>query len=303
MNLFCSSSNENSCFWVCDPVNGNPVQGAQINFHEYDAGILDPTNEFGITNYVWNGSSPKPVEKKDRKYLKKVEEKKKDEKKEEVEVKPQEPEDPQEKINQQISEREKTNKFELPSAFVKKDNDIVAFFNSVPLSLSLSAPLVFTVDDRKLYKPKEKVIVKGFLRIWKKEGEERKLVFPEQTKIKYQINDSRSSKVKEGEIESDENGSFVLNFEVPDNINLGNSTILFTVSCGENGITQHYHSFEVQEFRKPEFEVNSSVVPSDIEHYFEKDKEKNVLLSVNANYYSKKKFLFDFFFHLIFYFI
>jgi len=53
----------------------------------------------------------------------------------------------------------------------------------------------------------------------------------------------------------DENGGFCFFFKLPDNVNLGNGSVMFKI-----GDTLYIHYFEIQEFRKPEFKITANLM-------------------------------------------
>ena len=109
--------------------------------------------------------------------------------------------------------------------------------------------LWFVWDDRQLYKPGEKVHVKG----WVRQLPGTKLAtlsLPASAPLTWQLNDSRGNEVKKGEAKLNAWGGFDVAFELPKTINLGQTNLMFN---GAGGATNH--SFNVQEFRRPEFEV------------------------------------------------
>jgi len=139
----------------------------------------------------------------------------------------------------------------------------------------------FIFDDRKTYKPKEEVSIKGYVRVYEggKFGDI-KAVGERVRKIDYFVSDSRGTEIIKGSLSLNSFGAFDLRFKLPDNINLGNADIIFTAETDLAEKTT-YHSFQVQEFRRPEFEVkakNESEAP-----YLLKE---TALVSVEAKYYA-----------------
>lgn len=112
----------------------------------------------------------------------------------------------------------------------------------------------FVFDDRKLYKPKEEVRVKGFVRQidFGKAGVTSGLPPGEHT-LKFQVRDARGNEIGKGEAKLTSAGGFDFMFKLPDSANLGTSRVHLTLSP----FGQHWHTFQVQEFRRPEFEVGS----------------------------------------------
>lgn len=139
---------------------------------------------------------------------------------------------------------------------------------------SADSILWYVTDDRKLYKPGEKVSVKGWLR--------RQLHQPKgglsdagQHKVHYILFDSRNNEVLRGETEVGGLGGFDFHLDLPKNFNLGTARL----QLSSEG-SQAQHTFQVEEFRRPEFEVSTQA-----------DTGSTVVggqgtLSVDAKYYS-----------------
>ena len=125
----------------------------------------------------------------------------------------------------------------------------------VPLVDEIYEPLrmiFYIIDDRKLYKPKEEVHIKGIIRLIEEINQNEKLTIPQiGSKIVFSVTDSRESKfIKDEEFLINEFGAFELIFVIPDNINLGDANVDFTFE-GE----KYKHIFQIEEFRTKEFEV------------------------------------------------
>lgn len=139
----------------------------------------------------------------------------------------------------------------------------------------------FVFDDRKMYRPKEEVAVKGYIRLVKggKFGDVEALS-DTASGISYVVRDPRGNEIGKGTANLNVFGGFDFKFKLPDNANLGQANIQLSASSGING-WQTYHYFQIQEFRRPEFEVtakNETEAP-----YFVKS---SAMVSVNANYYA-----------------
>ncbi|PKN26841.1 MAG: hypothetical protein CVU65_04350 [Deltaproteobacteria bacterium HGW-Deltaproteobacteria-22] len=110
----------------------------------------------------------------------------------------------------------------------------------------------FTFDDRKLYKPKESVNIKGWMRVVGL-GRDATLSLPGEIfkEVSWTVYDPRNNKIGEGKTPMNILGGFHFAFTLPDNTNLGSGRVEITTNLGFS--TTHY--FTIQEFRKPEFEV------------------------------------------------
>ncbi|HXE72674.1 MAG TPA: Ig-like domain-containing protein, partial [Candidatus Nitrosotenuis sp.] len=120
----------------------------------------------------------------------------------------------------------------------------------------------FVFDDRAMYRPSEEVHIKGWIRrigagprgdVGALEGAVEK--------VSYVLTDSRGNQVLKGETRLGTLGGFSLAFTLPKTINLGPTRLELTASGGKGGVegTSTTHILQVQEFRRPEFEVSASV--------------------------------------------
>ncbi len=109
--------------------------------------------------------------------------------------------------------------------------------------------LWFVNDDRRLYKPGETVAIKGWLRkqIHQHKGD---ISNTADKTVRYKLFDSRGNEVSKGQTSVGGLGGFDFKVELPKNFNLGNARLDL-----ESDSSSHQHTFQVQEFRRPEFEV------------------------------------------------
>ena len=115
----------------------------------------------------------------------------------------------------------------------------------------------FVFDDRKMYRPKEEVSIKGYIRTIEggKLGDVALLANTNE-KITYKLVDPQGNEVLKGETNLNAFGAFDFKFKLTDTMNLGNASL----QMGRNGsYDEFYHNIQVQEFRRPEFEVTSKV--------------------------------------------
>ncbi len=141
----------------------------------------------------------------------------------------------------------------------------------------------YVFDDRRMYRPGETVSVKGFVRelgFGKGGG----VALPTRigTAVSYSLHDSRRNEITSGATELSPLGGFDLSLSLPPEINLGAAmlTIRAQDKTGELARTTHRHSFQVQEFRRPEFEVRAQV--SEGPHFVGED----ATVTVSADYYA-----------------
>ena len=121
--------------------------------------------------------------------------------------------------------------------------------------------IIYTFDSRGLYRPKEEVIIRGWYRVTKnKKIGDPKLgaqvpalayAYPHTTNVV--VYDPLSNKIHEESMTITDKGEIYFKFVIPDNCNLGNVRITFL---------SHAHTIRVEEFRRPEFKIESKVESS-----------------------------------------
>ncbi len=119
----------------------------------------------------------------------------------------------------------------------------------------------YGASDRGLYKPGEQLKAKGFVR-QRGYGPKARLVSIPGTglSVRYTVEDSRSNQIAKGTAAVDSQGGFDLSFKVPTNANLGQARA--NLYLERNGQTEGrvrnvigYLTFDVQAFRRPEFDM------------------------------------------------
>ena len=139
----------------------------------------------------------------------------------------------------------------------------------------------FVFNDRGIYRPKEEVSIKGYIRVYQggKMGDIAELG-DKASGLSYVVRDSRGAEIGKGAANLNAFGAFDFKFKLPDNANLGYTYVeLKTNSSLDGAMTQH--NFQIQEFRRPEFEVSvKSETPAP---YFVKSSAN---VSINASYYA-----------------
>ncbi len=115
----------------------------------------------------------------------------------------------------------------------------------------------YVFDDRQMYRPSEEVHVKGWLRrIGAKQTGDVSLLGDSGVSVQYTVNDPQGNQLADGVIDVNELGGFDFAFTLPENANLGYANIYLSArNVAEVYSTDYYHSFQIQEFRRPEFEV------------------------------------------------
>jgi uncharacterized protein YfaS (alpha-2-macroglobulin family) len=137
-------------------------------------------------------------------------------------------------------------------------------------------------DDRGMYRPGEEVHVKGWVRRigGGKLGDVG--LAGEVKSVGYVLHDSRGNEVTKGSLRVDALGGFDTAFKLPATMNLGYTNLTLTA----DGVSQNLpgyatnHNFQVQEFRRPEYEVKVTAPagPHFIRGY--------AIATVAANYYA-----------------
>ncbi|HZH34791.1 MAG TPA: MG2 domain-containing protein, partial [Pyrinomonadaceae bacterium] len=115
----------------------------------------------------------------------------------------------------------------------------------------------FVFDDRQMYRPKEEVSVKGYVRVLQggKFGDVAALADAARG-LTYVVRDARGNEITKGDALLNAFGAFDFKFKLPDNANLGYSQIELRTQSNLSG-NYHSHGFQIQEFRRPEFEVSA----------------------------------------------
>ncbi|GAB4421517.1 MAG: alpha-2-macroglobulin [Anaerolineales bacterium] len=139
----------------------------------------------------------------------------------------------------------------------------------------------YVFDDRAMYRPGEEVHLKGWIRlIGAKQDGDVALVGDMLQTVSYQIYDPQGNDLGSGQAEVNPLGGFDFNFTLPEQTNLGYARIELTADAGYTG--RHFtHTFQIQEFRRPEFEVlarNETTGP-----YFA---DGQATVAVEAKYYA-----------------
>jgi uncharacterized protein YfaS (alpha-2-macroglobulin family) len=141
----------------------------------------------------------------------------------------------------------------------------------------------YLFDDRGLYKPGEQAKIKGWLRRYEpgKGGDVRGLD-GRPTKLTWKLSDSVGNELAHGDATVSRLGGFDFAVDLPKDMNLG-SALVEIAAVDASGVTDTstYHSLNVQEFRRPEFEVATTVV-NDRPHVVGED----VFASVKASYFA-----------------
>jgi uncharacterized protein YfaS (alpha-2-macroglobulin family) len=144
------------------------------------------------------------------------------------------------------------------------DSSVVTIINYNMLGRANLCPKLvqYAVSDRQLYKPGERVYIKGMLR-------ERKypdsgaidLSFPPVKALTYELMQDYNEQILRGECLVDDKGSFAFDFVIPANIKLGKLELYTFSKDGRRATIEEGTEpivINVQEFRRPEFETSVS---------------------------------------------
>ena len=118
----------------------------------------------------------------------------------------------------------------------------------------------YVFDDRQMYRPGEQVHFKGWLRrIGGKQDGDVGLVGGAVSAVSYSIIGPQGNQLGAGSAEVNSLGGFNLAFEIPENVNLGYAQLSLSAIGSLDGLDglRYSHAFQIQEFRRPEFEVSA----------------------------------------------
>jgi hypothetical protein len=142
----------------------------------------------------------------------------------------------------------------------------------------------YVFDDRQMYRPGEEVHIKGWLRrVGGKQNGDVGMAGSIVQAVNYQIHDPQGNAIGSGKAKVNAMGGFDLVYTIPQAVNLGYAGVSLTAEgrLGDLDGWQHIHNFQIQEFRRPEFEVqvrNGTPGP-----YFAGE---SAILAVEAKYYA-----------------
>ncbi|HKQ90367.1 MAG TPA: alpha-2-macroglobulin family protein, partial [Blastocatellia bacterium] len=138
-------------------------------------------------------------------------------------------------------------------------------------------------DDRAIYRPGEEVHIKGWLR--RVGGGPRGDVTSAEDVVKrlnYTLKDSLDNEIAKGALQINAFGGFDAKFKLPPTVNLGFARLKLRAEGASSEIAdrEYSHSFQIQEFRRPEYEVKASASAGP--HFVGGHAE----LTATANYYA-----------------
>jgi uncharacterized protein YfaS (alpha-2-macroglobulin family) len=117
----------------------------------------------------------------------------------------------------------------------------------------------YVFDDRQMYRPGEEVHIKGWIRlIGGKQDGDVGLPGSDLSAVNYTIWGPQGNDLGKGRADVNNLGAFDFVFTLPENVNLGYAYIELHAESRSSADGQYYsHEFQIQEFRRPEFEVTA----------------------------------------------
>ncbi|MBM3462062.1 MAG: hypothetical protein FJX76_08180, partial [Armatimonadetes bacterium] len=138
----------------------------------------------------------------------------------------------------------------------------------------------FVFDDRQMYRPGETVHVKGWVRRMGRGQDGDLSLVAGSGPVRFTMLDSRGNEVRKGDAKLSALGGFDFRLSLPKTMNLGSARISLALAAPDAHNVSIDHAFQVQEFRRPEFEVKATA--SEGPFYLGGHAD----VSVDAHYYS-----------------
>ena len=116
----------------------------------------------------------------------------------------------------------------------------------------------YIFDDRGVYKPEETVRLKGWVKRFTSSTNYQLGAIGDSATVRYQVYDPQGIELTNGTTELNGLGGFNIEFLLPAGVNLGQGYVYFEL-VGAAGLQYQGadHTFSIQEFRTPEFEVSA----------------------------------------------
>jgi alpha-2-macroglobulin len=116
----------------------------------------------------------------------------------------------------------------------------------------------YVIDDRQMYRPGEEVHLKGWIRRYGAgQTGDIGLVGDSLAGVGYRVVDPLGNELVSDRVDVNPLGGFDLSFSLPENSNLGYATVELNAESGIYDGYYYSHNFQIQEFRRPEFEVQA----------------------------------------------
>ncbi len=140
----------------------------------------------------------------------------------------------------------------------------------------------YTFDDRGIYKPGETMRLKGWIRKLAGADDPQLALIGDGASVDYQVYDPQGVELGTGKVDVNALGGFELSIDLPEGTNLGQAWVYLNLT-GAAGVSDQgtQHTFSVQEYRTPEFEVNARH-ESSAPYFLGED----ATLAVDAAYYA-----------------
>ncbi len=119
----------------------------------------------------------------------------------------------------------------------------------------------YVFDDRQIYRPEEEVHLKGWIRLAELQRGRESLSLPGAgLRVHYELQDAQGNPVLDGDADVTALGGFHAAFTLPETMNLGPASLRFQLRnpAAKTENMEWWHQIQVQQFRRPEFEVTTS---------------------------------------------
>ena len=116
----------------------------------------------------------------------------------------------------------------------------------------------YVFDDRGIYRPGETVRLTGWLRKFAWSTDAQLALYEGDVSVQYSARDAQGNELAAGTVDLNALGGFNLSIELPEGANLGEAWVDFRAVGTDTNNAATGHSFSIQEFRRPEFEVTAT---------------------------------------------
>jgi uncharacterized protein YfaS (alpha-2-macroglobulin family) len=145
-----------------------------------------------------------------------------------------------------------------------KGDDLVWLQSGLSQQSFTDAVRWYVVDDRGIYRPGETVRAKGWVRELTMSDDAQIELVAGQHAVSWSVQGPQGNDLATGTSDVSPLGGFDLEFDLPEGTNLGQAVLIVELVGSRTPGWQTDHGFQIQEFRRPEFEVtarNESVGP------------------------------------------
>lgn len=116
----------------------------------------------------------------------------------------------------------------------------------------------YVFDDRGIYRPGETVRLTGWLRKFAWSTDMQLALYDDAITVRYDAWDAQGNELANGTVDLNALGGFNLSIDLPEGANLGQAWVEFRAQGADADNASTGHSFVIQEFRRPEFEVTAA---------------------------------------------